>query len=253
MPLTPEQKKLITDPSLFEAVEDLEKEIAIRNYESADRRTKLKKAEEDIKAFQSAHNNLIERIKKVGLNPDDEADFNGQMTTIVDKVTKDKGYKPSSEFDSLKKMVDNLTKEVTTWKDTAERERKSAQTEKAATMFDPLLTEAFGKSAHVVKELLQLKGCIVLKDGVAGIQSGDDFIPLNADKGSLSAIDHIKGLFPDLVVTKQKGGTGGASSNKGAEAANKDMVDRATFETFTPQKKMEYMQKVGNFTDNMSE
>jgi hypothetical protein len=242
--LTAEQKKLITVPEVLEAVEELEKEVATRNYEAADKRTKLKKSEEGYAA-------LIEKIKKIGLDPD--GDLEHQFPALIEKITKEKGYKPSSEFDTLKKTIETLSKEVTEWKGTAEKEKKESQVEKASTALDPLLTEAFGKAAPVVRDLLKLRGVITLKDGVAGIQNGEEFIPITAEKGKISALDFMKQAFPDLVVTKQKGGSGGAANSKGAEGANKDMVDRVTFETFSGPKKLEYMKTVGQFTDNVDE
>lgn len=244
MPLTPEQKKLITSPEVLEAVEELEKEVSARNFEAADKRTKLKKLEE-------LHNGIVEKIKKLGFNPDE--DIEQQFPALIEKVTKEKGFKPSGEFDKLMQKIETLSKEVTEWKGTAEREKKESQVEKASTLLDPAFTEAFGKSAPVVKELLKLKGAIVLKDGVPGIQSGEEFIPLNAEKGSISAIDHVKQLYPDLVVTKQKGGSGGSPSNKGGEGVNKDVVDRATWEGWPAPRKAEYMVKVGKFTENLEQ
>ena len=245
MALTPEQKKLITAPEVLEAVEELEREIATRNYEASDKRTKLN-------TLETLHNTFIEKIKKLGFDPDE--DIEEQFPALIEKVTKEKGFKPSAEFDKLMQRIEKLSTEVAEWKGTAERKDKESQVEKASTALDPLLTEAFGKAAPVVRDLLKLKGVIALKDGIAGIQNGDEFIPITAEKGKISALDFVKQTFPDLVVTKQKGGSGGAANNKGAGGGtNKDMVDRVTFETFTGPKKIEYMAKVGQFTDNIPE
>lgn len=256
MPLTAEQKAKITDAATLEAVEELEKrvvELATNKYEEADRRAKLKKTDEDFKAILARHNVLIEKIKKLGFDPDE--DIEAQFPAIIEKVTKDKGYKPSNEFDKLMAKIEKLSGEVAEWKGAAERKDKEAQVEKAGTQFDPALSEAFGKSAPVVKELLKLKGQLTVKDGVAGIQSGDEFIPLNAEKGKTSAIDIVKQTYADLVITKQKGGAGGSPSNKGAGGggATEGMISRAEFEKLDGPKKIEYMTKIKQFTDNITE
>jgi len=251
MALTAEQKQKITDAAVLDAIDDIEKELAARTFEAADRRTKLKKVEDEKKSLEGNYASVIEKMKKLGFNPDE--DFEQQFPTIIEKVNKEKGLKPSAEFDNLMKKIEKLSGEVAEWKGAAERERKEAQVEKAATLFDPALGEAFGKSAHIVKELLRLKGNIVLKDGVAGIQNGEEFLPLNAEKGQVSAIDFIKKTYPDLVITKQKTGAGGAASGKNGGAGKDGMVSRAEFDLFSPAKKVEYMQKIGQLTDNISE
>jgi hypothetical protein len=253
MPLTTEQKAKITDAATLEAVEELERELSTRNYEAADRRTKLKKVEDEFKTFQGTHGTLIEKIKKLGFNPDE--DIEAQFPVIIEKVTKDKGYKPSNEFDKLMQRIEKLSTEVTEWKGAAEREKRENQVEKAGTQFDPALSEAFGKSAPIVKELLKLKGQLTLKDGVPGIQNGEEFIPINAEKGKISAIDFVKQTYPDLVITKQKGGAGGSPSNKGAGGggATEGMISRVEFEKLGGPEKLAYMTKYKTFTDNVTE
>lgn len=253
MPLTAEQKATIKDAATLEAVEEIEKELATRNYEMSDRRTKQKKTDEELKTLQTKNTALIESVKKLGFNPDE--DIEAQFPTIIEKVTKDKGYKPSGEFDKLMSKVEKLTTEVTEWKGAAEREKREAQVEKAGTQFDPALTEAFGKSAPIVKELLKLKGQLTIKDGVAGVQNGEEFIPLNAEKGKTSAIDIVKQTYADLVITKQKGGAGGSPSNKGAGGggATEGMISRAEFELLDGPAKLKYMTEKKQFTDNIQE
>lgn len=251
MPLTAEQKAKITDAATLEAVEELEKELATRNYEASDRRTKLKKVEDEKKTVEQSFTGIIEKIKKLGFNPDE--DIEAQFPTIIEKVTKEKGFKPSNEFDKLMAKIEKLSGEVAEWKGAAEREKREAQVEKAGTQFDPALSEAFGKSAPVVKELLKLKGQLTLKEGVPGIQNGEEFIPLNAEKGAVSAIDFVKKIYPDLVITKQKGGAGGSPSNKGAGGggATDGMISREEFEKLDGPAKLKYMNEKKQFTDNI--
>lgn len=252
MPLTAELKSKIKEPEILEAIDEIEKDLATRNYEASDRRTKLKKMEDEYKAFQSNHNALIEKIKKIGFDPD--ADIEEQFPSIVEKVTKDKGFKPSGEFEKLLKTVERLTTEVAAAREEAAKEKREAMIEKAGTQFDPALNEAFGKAAPVVKELLKMKGQLAIKDGVTGIQMGEEFVPLNAEKGTTSAIDIIKKSYSDLVVIKQKGGAGGSANNTGSGNANENgLVTREEFEKFDGAKKAKYMAEKKTFLDLIPE
>jgi hypothetical protein len=245
--LTAEQKKLITDTAILETIEEQERELAQANYESADRRTKLKDADSRFKSLETNHNAFREKIKKLGFDPDVELDEQ------FEKITKEKGLRPSSDVDALTKKIQTLTDKITAQEAATVLAQHEASIEKASNLFDPLLKDTFDKSADVVKELLKLKGKIALKDGVPGILRGEEFIPLEAESGSVSAIDIIKKEYANLVVAKQKPGSGSSPNNRSAGGKENEMIDRATFETLSPDKKFAYMSKIGQLSDNVTE
>ncbi len=248
MALTAEQKKNLPADVLQE-IEDQEKEVARLNYENADRRKKYNDIEKDKRASETALNTLREKMEKLGFKSDE--DIEEQFPGLIEKVTKDKGLKPATEFDALTKKLDAINKKLELAEAAAAKEKHDAMIEKVGGIFDPALSETFGKAAPIIKDLLRTKGKFAMKDGVAGIQNGDEFVPLTAEKGSPSAIDLLKKDFADMVVTKQRLGTGGSPNAKTGTTGN-EILTREEFDNLPPAKRTEYMAKVGQLAENVA-
>jgi hypothetical protein len=247
MSLTADQKKGLPADIIAEIEED-EKAIARLNSENADRRAKYNQAEKEKKAVETMLTSLRESMEKVGLRTD--SDIEEQFPVLIEKITKDKGYKPSSEVDALTKQVAALTKKYEAAEAAAVAEKREAMLERVGGTFDPLLQESFGVAAPLVKDLLRTKGRFAMKDGVAGIQNGDEFLPLNAEKGSVSAIDQLKKEYGNLVVTKQRPGTGGGGANN-TSGKNDKLMSRADFDALAPLARMDFMKNGGQLSENV--
>jgi hypothetical protein len=247
MSLTADQKKGLPADIIAEIEED-EKAIARLNSENADRRAKYNQAEKEKKAVETMLTSLRESMEKVGLRTD--SDIEEQFPVLIEKITKDKGYKPSSEVDALTKQVAALTKKYEAAEAAAVAEKREAMLERVGGTFDPLLQENFGVAAPLVKDLLRTKGRFAMKDGVAGIQNGDEFLPLNAEKGSVSAIDQLKKEYGNLVVTKQRPGTGGGGANN-TSGKNDKLMSRADFDALAPLARMDFMKNGGQLSENV--
>ncbi len=251
MPLTAEQKKLITDPAILQEIEDTEKEVARLNYENSDRRTKYAQSEKAKNEAATKLDKLQAAMEKVGLNADE--DIEEQFPRLIDKVTKEKGFKPSSEVEALSKNLEKLTKKLEAAEAQAAAEKRETMVMQAASQFDPALTESFGKAAPIIRDLLRSRGRFAIKDGVPGLQNGDEFIPLNAEKGSQSAIDLLKKDYADLVVTKQKPGTGGSGVTKTGGGNNDKLISREEFDQLPLHKRSEFFANGGQLAENQIE
>lgn len=247
MPLTAEQKKGLSADVLQE-IENDEKENARLNRENGEKRTRANEIEREKKATETSLNELRDKMKKIGF--DTGEDIEDQFPGLIEKVTKERGFKPSSEVDALTKKFDAMTKKLEAAEAQAARDKQEAMIEKVGGLFGPALQENFGKAAPLIQNQLRLTGKLAMKDGVAGIQNGDAFIPLNAENGSESAIDLLKKEYGDFVVTKQKTGTnGGGTNNTGGK--NEKVMSRNEFEALAPLARMDFMKNGGQLAENI--
>lgn len=248
MALTAEQKAGIKDATILQEIEETEREVARLNSENSDRRVRITQAEKDKKARETELTDLRDKMKKIGFDTD--SDIEEQFPSLIDRITKDKGYKPSSEVDALTRKLDAINKKLEVAEATAAKEKLEGMIEKVAGVFEPVLNENFGKAAPLIKKLLRTTGRFAVKDGVEGIQNGEDFLPLVAEKGSLSAIDQLKKEYGDLVVAKQKPGTGGSGTNK-TTGANDKVISRTEFDALAPLAKMDFFKHGGQLSENI--
>ena len=252
MPLTAEQKTLIKDPDILREIEDDEREIARLNRENGDKRTRASKAESERATKETELNDLKGTLKELGFNADalTAAEIREQFPVLVEKITKDKGLKPQSEVDSFKKELDKMKKELADARAASEKDKHDAMVEKVGGLFEQDLQENFGKAAAFIRKQLRLEARFTIKDGVEGIQNGDEFVPRNAEKGNQSAIDQLKKEYADFVVTKQKPGSNGNPGTKAPGAGPQEgMLTRAEFEALDPFKRPAYMAKYGGFAE----
>jgi septal ring factor EnvC (AmiA/AmiB activator) len=156
MSLTADQKKGLPADIIAEIEED-EKAIARLNSENADRRAKYNQAEKEKKAVETMLTSLRESMEKVGLRTD--SDIEEQFPVLIEKITKDKGYKPSSEVDALTKQVAALTKKYEAAEAAAVAEKREAMLERVGGTFDP----CFRKILVLPRPLLRT--CCGQRDG----------------------------------------------------------------------------------------
>lgn len=195
MALSEEIKKKITDASVLAEIENLESELNNVTRESISRKTKIRE-------FESSHKATIDKIKALGLDPDQ--DLEEQLNQRIEAGKK--GTKPESEFEALSKTVKKLSDEIGGWKTKAEQAEHSAQLERARSAFSGKLTDTFGKASDLILDYAMMKGMISVRDGVPGVIHEDDFVPLTVEKGK-NAIDVLKQVYPDFAIVKQKPGS----------------------------------------------
>jgi hypothetical protein len=236
MPLSPEQKKLITDASLLSEIEKMEHDLSDVTQESIGRKTKVREYEKTLSTWK-------DKLKKLDLDPDAD-DLEEQLNARLEKGKK--GMKPDSEFEALMKKVNKLTDEVTNWKTTAEKNATEAAMAKARSAFAGKLTDHFGKASDLLLDYATLKGIIAVKDEMPGVMFEDDFVPLNAEKGQKSAIDVLKKLYPDFAITKQVGGGKDVSTRVNTNNTDgKPSMQMADFEAMTHPQKQEFIKSGG--------
>jgi hypothetical protein len=235
MAISAEIKAKISDPSVLEAIETNEKLLYETTEESKKRKLELRNL-----------NNLLEKVKKLGLDP--EGDVEDQMTALLEETTKKKNLKPASELDTLSKQLKKLTDELNSWKAQAEKSEREASLEKARSAFSQRLTEPFGKNSSLILDNAIMKGLITTdKNGIPGVIHDEEFFPVEAEKGRFSALDILKKVYSDHIVVKQK--AGGSDVNTRIAQGGQNLISRADFEALPQTQKFQYMKEVGQFSE----
>jgi hypothetical protein len=154
------------------------------------------------------------------------------------------------EIAAMKKSNEKLIAQLEETQKKADQATQESILNSAFEKFSPELNKAFDKNSDVVRDLLRLKGLVVVKEGQPGVVVEDEFIPLVAQKGP-GAIDKIKAMYPQLAITKQTSGgnnvrsttTPGSNNN-----ANRELT-RKEFDVLPGPTRIEYMAKVGRFAE----
>jgi hypothetical protein len=233
--ISAEIKSKITDAGALAEVEKVESLLFDVTEESKKWKTQSRQA-----------NSLIEKIKKLGLDP--EGDVDEQLEQMFAKETTKKNLKPASEMETLSKQLSKLTSELTTWKETAAKAEKEAMLEKCRTAFGSKLPDHFGKSSSLVLDNAILKGLVTVEKGIPGVTVDDEFFPIESEKGKLSGIDALKKVYSDHVIVKQKSG-GSDVHTQITMGAGKEQISRSDFEQLAPVAKISYMKEVGSFSE----
>jgi cell division protein FtsB len=224
MPIPVELKAKISDPTILAEVEKLGSVLDEVTQESLGRKAKLKD-------FESKFNTIAEKAKKVGLNLDE--DLESQLSERIEKSKT--GLKPASEVEELSKTVKGLKDEIKSWKDTATRKEEEAILERARSAFMTKLPDHFGDATDILLDYALMKKQIASKDGVPGVVNGEDFYPLNVQKGQKSAIDVLKELYPKFVITKQVTGGKDVSTRIASSDGNPKTLTLEEFDSLPSQ------------------
>jgi len=209
---------MATVEELQAKVSDLEEKVGELSHEAKGHRLRAKSLEQQLKSFKDA-----------GLDP--EKDISEQLEALKESASA--GKKDASEFSALQKQMDTLMKKLADSETKAERSAAEAKLEKARSAFSAKSKEHF-TDADTVIDLAIAKGLVTLdENGNPGLKDGDEFIPLNAEKGP-GAVDKLKTMFPKLAITTQKAG-GKDTTAKGASgtAGNAKQMRESEFKALS--------------------
>ena len=235
MPISAEVKGKITDAGALAEVEKVESLLFDVTEESKKWKNQARQA-----------NSLLEKVKKLGLDPDGDVDE--QLESLFEKNVSKKNLKPATEMETLSKQIAKLTGELNGWKETAAKAEKEAMVEKCRTAFGSKLTDHFGKSASLVLDNAIIKVYITVDKGIPGAIIDEEFYPIESEKGKLNGIDALKKVYADHVIVKQKSG-GSDVHTQITTNVGKEQISRSEFEVLNPQQKINYMKEVGSFSD----
>ena len=235
MALTEEMKAKIAklDPNIMAEVEDLEQNLNHVTRESLDRKNK-------IRAYEASQKGLVEKLKARGIDPDQDID--DQLNKVLDSAKT--GMKPATEFEQLSKKFDKVMNELGSWKEQATKAQQEARMEKARAAFSSKLPDHFGPASDLILDYAVVKGLVgVNDDGLPGINHDGDFIPLNNDKGK-TAIDVLKGMYPQFAQVKQKAGTGTGGGSTQTSSSTGRVISFTEFESMPHAEKQAFMASV---------
>jgi len=201
---------------------------------------KIKELTRETMSHKAAARTFSQQITELGLDP--TKPLKDQIDALQENVKKQaiEGTAPSAELTKMQKRLEAAEKAIAD--SNAEKAQLQAQNkrERASSHFAPTLNEHFGKASGLLLENLLNKGTITVDDeNRPGLKNEDgDFVTGDA------AVALLKKMYPDLVVVKQRpgsggtGASGGSSNNSGAKT-----VSRAEFESWSFEKKNDFFLK----------
>jgi hypothetical protein len=201
---------------------------------------------------ESTLSRLRDSLKRHEIDP--EGDLEDQLIKIKAKdglVPSTDMEKLSKELEKFRKDHDMTKKELADYKTAMLKKDQDLTLEKARGAFSPKMSEKFGKSSSVLLDYAISKGQITIKDGIAGVQSGDEFVPLSVERG-IGGIDVLAKMYPEFVVAKQVGGSAKPDGRAPIGESESNSMSRADFDILSvrnPRKAMDYVKAGGTFTD----
>ena len=178
-----------------------------------------------IRELQASIEGIKGNFKDLGLDP--EGDLAEQLKEKTESAKK--GTKPESEFAKMQKQLDNLMKELGSEKEARQKAISENKIEKSRNAFLAKGSKHFNDPELVVDHAIN-KGLVFLNDdGVVGVKQGDEFYPLEADKGT-SGFDVLKKIYSKQAVTEQRGGGKDTSAGGAKGGSGKRTITQAEFE-----------------------
>jgi ribosomal protein S16 len=189
---------------------------------------------------KSAVRNYVQQLEAIGFDP--TKPLKNQFEELQEKTKGElsKGMKPTSEVDALAKKIERFEKALA---DSAAREESLKQQnrrEKAAATFSPILPDHFGKASSLILKNAIADGIITIdENGQPGVKGADgEFYTGDA------AINELKKIHADLVITKQKPGSGNTAGRGGGTSQGK-AITREEFNAMAMDQQMELVTKQG--------
>jgi len=178
---------------------------------------------------------------------DPEKPIGEQLAAIQERIKADasKGMKPDSEVAVLMKRIEKLEKDNQQEKSEKEQLKAQNKREKASAHFAPKLPDIFGKASSLILKNALVDGIITVDENGLPCVKGADGELLRDDE----AMNELRRVHSDLVITKQKPGSGDLPNSGGKGKGDTKTATRTEFEGFTYEKKVKFGSEGGKIVE----
>jgi hypothetical protein len=170
-----------------------------------------------------------------------------QLAALQERMKADasKGMKPEGEVAILMKRLEKLEKDYQQEKSEKEQLKVQNHREKASAHFAPKLPDIFGKASSLILKNALVDGIITVdENGMPCVKNSDGEFLKDDD-----AINELRRIHSDLVITKQKPGSGDLPNSGGKGRGDTKTATRTEFEALTYEQKVKFGAEGGKIVE----